>query len=235
VRLTAHGAGVLAHRREQLAPSEELSTAVDRFLAGGGRIDIGTFQSVSNVILPHVVRTLRDEHPGCDIRLFEEETDQPEVEDLDLLFFDGLVGGDVEHRKLLNDPYVLVAPRGAYRTGPVDLAALDGAPMVAQRPICAQARLEQEFIERGVAPRFVFRTVGNEAVLSMVRAGLGVAVLPRLIVLGANVAGDRTLRTHRLRPAPTPREIFLHWPAGRTHSPLAARAMAIAIEVAARI
>jgi DNA-binding transcriptional LysR family regulator len=235
VRLTALGAVVLAHGRELLARSAELATAVDRFLAGDGRVDIGTFQSVSNVILPHVVRTLRDEHPGCDIRLFEEETDRPEIDDLDLLFFDGVVPGDVAYRKLLDDPYVLVAPRGAYRPGPVDLAVLDGAPMVAQRPICAQARLEEEFVERGVSPRFVFRTVGNEAVLSMVRAGLGVAVLPRLIVLGAGVEGDRALRTHPLRPAPTPREIFLHWPAGRTHSPLAARAIAVAIDVAARI
>jgi DNA-binding transcriptional LysR family regulator len=235
VRLTALGAVVLAHGRELLARSAELTTAVDRFLAGDGRVDIGTFQSVSNVILPHVVRTLRDEHPGCDIRLFEEETDRPEIDDLDLLFFDGVVAGDVAYRKLLDDPYVLVAPRGAYRAGPVDLTVLDGAPMVAQRPICAQARLEEEFVDRGVSPRFVFRTVGNEAVLSMVRAGLGVAVLPRLIVLGAGVDGDRTLRTHPLRPAPTAREIFLHWPAGRTHSPLAARAMAVAIDVTARI
>jgi hypothetical protein len=34
-----------------------------------GRIDIGTFQAVSNVILPVVVRQLRAEHPDCDIRL----------------------------------------------------------------------------------------------------------------------------------------------------------------------
>ena len=52
-----------------------LTDAVDRFKAGDGRIDIGTFQSVSNVILPVLVRRLRDEHPGCDIRLSEEEPD----------------------------------------------------------------------------------------------------------------------------------------------------------------
>jgi hypothetical protein len=46
---------------------------------------------------------------------------------------------------------------------------------------------------------------------------------------------DPTLRLHRLRPALTPREIYLLWPAGRSHSPLAARAIRIAAEVAGRI
>ncbi len=74
VRITPLGSVVLAHGRDVLAKAEALSGAVDRFKAGGGRIDIGTFQSVSTVILPSVVRRLRDEHPDCDIRLFEEES-----------------------------------------------------------------------------------------------------------------------------------------------------------------
>jgi DNA-binding transcriptional LysR family regulator len=79
VRITPLGTVVLAHGRELLAKAQAMAAAVDRFKAGDGRIDIGTFQSVSNAILPLVVRGLRDEHPGCDIRLFEEETDQPQV------------------------------------------------------------------------------------------------------------------------------------------------------------
>jgi hypothetical protein len=59
---------------------------------------------VSNVILPTVVRRLREEHPGRDIRLFEEETDQLQVSDLELLFFDGRAGGDLQHLKLLDHP-----------------------------------------------------------------------------------------------------------------------------------
>ncbi|WP_405632572.1 hypothetical protein OG933_42105 [Streptomyces sp. NBC_00016] len=54
---------------------------------------------MSNVILPLVVPGLRDEHPDCDIRLFEEETNQPQVQELDLMFLDGRVYGDVEHTR----------------------------------------------------------------------------------------------------------------------------------------
>ncbi len=235
VRITPLGTVVLAHGRELLAKAQAMAAAVDRFKAGDGRVDIGTFQSVSNVILPPLIRRLRDEHPGCDIRLFEEETDQPQVHDLDLTLFDGRVDGDVEHRKLLDDPYLLVARRGTFPDGPVRPAQLDGAPMVAHPPICDQARLEQALARNGVRPQIVCRTAGNETVLSMVRAGMGSAILPQLAVHSADVGADASLRVHELKPRLPPREIFLLWQAHRTHSPLAARAIEIASEVADKI
>ncbi|GAA1031050.1 LysR family transcriptional regulator [Virgisporangium ochraceum] len=227
VRITPLGAVVLAHGRDLLAKAAGLATAVDRFRAGDGRIDLGTFQSVSNVLLPQVVQRLREGNPGCEIRLFEEETDPPRLDDLDLVFFDGRVDGDVTHHKLLDDPYRLVARPGTFPPGPVRLADLDGAPLVTYPPLCDQARVERELARAGVRPRVVFRTVGNEAIMSMVRAGIGWALLPRLAV-----HHETTLSVHPLEPALAPREIFLLWQAGRTHSPLAARAIDIAVEVA---
>jgi DNA-binding transcriptional LysR family regulator len=237
VRITPLGTVVLTHARELLAKATAMGTAIERFKAGDGRIDIGTFQSVSNVILPLIVRRLRDEHPGCDIRLFEEEADPPRVDELDLVFYDRRVEGDVEHLKLLADPYLLVTRPGAFPDGPVRLARLDGLPTVAYPPTCDQPRLERELAQRGVPPRIVFRAAGNEALLSMVRAGLGHAIMPWLAVHAAGISpagfrGDDTLRLHPLRPALRPREIYLLWQAGRTHSPLAAHAIEIAAAVA---
>jgi len=153
--------------------------------------------------------------------VFEEETGQPQVSDLDLMFFDGRIDGHVQHLKLLDDPYLLVARPGAFPGGPVPLARLDGAPMVAHPPICDQARIEQQLARGGVRPEIVFRTVGNEAVLSMVRAGMGTALLPGLAILGHDTRADTTLSIHQLQPPLSPREIFLLWEKG-TH-PLSAR------------
>ncbi|MEV0224931.1 LysR family transcriptional regulator [Streptomyces sp. NPDC050704] len=235
VRLTPLGSVVLGQGRELLAKAAALADAVDRFKAGDGRIDIGTFQSVSNVILPSVVRRLRDEHPGCDIRLSEEEPEQPRIGDLDLLFYDGRLDGDVEHRKLLDDPYLLVAGAGTFPDGPVPLAGLDGAPMVAWPLTCDQPLMEQALARSGARPQVVFRSAVNDTLLSMVRAGLGSAVLPWLAIRGAGVPSDDRLRVHELRPSLPPREIYLHWRAGHTHSPLAGRAIEIAVEVAAEL
>lgn len=235
VRITPLGAVVLEHGRDLLAKAERLANAVDRFKAGGGRIDIGTFQSVSNVILPVVLRRLRDEHPDCDIRLSEEEPEHPHIGDLDLLFYDGRLEGDLEHLKLLDDPYLLVASDGTFPDGPVQLTQLDDAPMVAWPLTCDQPSMEQALTHNGARPRIVFRSAINDTLLSMVRAGMGSAVLPWLAIRGANVQADQRLRVHELRPSLPAREIYLHWPAGRTQSPLAARAIEIAAEVAAEI
>lgn len=239
VRLTPLGRVVLGHGRELLAKAGTFADAVGRFHAGNGRIDIGTFQSVSNVILPSVVRRLRDEHPGCDIRLSEEEPDQPQLGDLDLLFYDGRIDpridGDLAHRKLLDDPYLLVTAAGTFPDGPVPLEQLDGAPMLAWPPTCDQPRVEQAIARSGARPQIVFRTAVNDTLFSMVRAGMGSAVLPWLAVLGGDVLADAGLRVHELRPAIPPREIYLHWRAGRTLSPLARRALEIAVEAAAEI
>lgn len=229
VRITPLGAVVLQHGRELLRRAGEMSDGIERFRAGDSRIDIGTFQTVSNTLLPHVIRGLRDAHPGCDIRLFEEETDDPDLTGLDLMFFDGRTDATIEDVKLLDDPYVLVARPGDFPSGPVPLAALDELPLVAHPAICHQAVVEAFLAARGIRPQFVFRTEGNEALLAMVRAGLGAALAPRLAVL----RHDESLALHELTPSLPPREIFLLWQAGRTHSPLAAHAIELARKAAA--
>ncbi len=228
VRLTPLGALVLERGRELLQGADDLTDAVERFRAGDGRIDIGTFQSMSAVVLPALVRRLREEHPGCEIRLSEDESGDPEIGNLDLLFYDGPAGDDVESMKLIDDPYLLVARPGDFPDDPVALADLDDAAMVAWPATCDQPRLEQELF-REARPRIVFRSASNETLLSMVRAGVGVAVLPWLAI--ADAWSDDRLRVHRLRPSPT-REIFLHRPSGRTQSPLAVRATEVAFEIA---
>ncbi len=231
VRITPLGDVVLAHGRHLLTMSSALADAVDRFKAGDGRIDIGTLESVSNVILPSIVRRLHSEHPGCDIRLSEEEPENPPIAGLDLLFYDSLLDGDVEHRKLLDDPYFVVARPGDYPDGPVRVKQLDGAPMVAWPATCDQPRLEQALARDGAQPRVVFRTAGNETILSMVRAGMGIAILPWLALHGSDAWSDHRLGIHPLHPSPV-REMYLLWPAARTLSPLTTRTIEIAIEIA---
>jgi DNA-binding transcriptional LysR family regulator len=234
VRITPLGEVVLTHGRELLTKSEALADAVDRFRAGEGRIDIGTFPSVTNLILPDVVRRLLDEHPGCDIRLSEVEPADPQIGDLDLLFHDGRIEGDVEHVKLLDEHYLLVSVAGAFPDGPVRMKQLDEARMVAWPLTYHQRWLERALVSGGAQPRIVFRTTGHETILSMVRAGIGSAVLPWLALYAADAWSDERLSIHELRPSPA-REMYLHWPAVRTQSPLASRAIDIAVEAASEL
>lgn len=127
------------------------------------------------------------------------------------------------------------ASDGAFSDGPVRLPQLDRAPMVAWPLTCDQPLMEQALTRSGNRPRIAFRSAINDTLLSMVRAGMGSAVLPWLAIRGADVQSDHRLSVHELRPSLPAQEIYLHWRAGRTRSPLAARVIEIAVEVAAEI
>lgn len=233
VELTPLGEVVRVHAAELLAGAAGMRDAVERFKAGEGRITIGTFQSLTTTLVPALIRRLLDEFPACEIRLSENESDTPDPYAVDLLFFDLPIDDpEIEYVKLLDDPYRLVAPRGRFPDGPVDAAVLDGTPMVAWPPDCAQPALEQALADRGAHPRVVFRAAANDAVLAMVRAGLGTAVLPWLAVHGAGADTEPELAVHELRPPVAHREIYLVRRAHRTPSPLAARAARLAAELA---
>lgn len=217
---------VLRHAREALDRDALAHAAIDRFKAGEGRVDVGTFQTVTNVVLPPVVRQLRAEHPGCDIRLVEDETEDPSVLDVDVVFFDGPGSSDVQRVEVFADEHVVLARRGELPKGPVRLADLHDRPMIALPPICDQRRVEQALAEVGVLPRIVFRTADNSGVAAMVRAGLGLAVMP-LLALGPSPPPGVTL--HSVSPALEPRRVFAL--TRGTLSPLAARLVQLAVGV----
>ncbi|SFN03365.1 DNA-binding transcriptional regulator, LysR family [Pimelobacter simplex] len=225
VRLTPLGRLVLSAAHDVLGLVREAEETVLRFRAGAGRVDVGTFQTVTNVLLPAVVQQLRAAHPGCDIRLVEDEADEPALGELDVLFFDRPGTGETDTTLLLEDEHVLVAPPGAYADGPVPLDRLHGAAMVALPPICDQREVEAHLAARGVVPQVVFRTADNQAVTSMVRAGLGCAVMP-VLSLGWPER-PRGVTLHPLTPALPPRRIYAL--TRGTLSPLAEQVVARAV------
>ena len=229
-RLTSLGELVLERGRLVLERADELGHAVYRYRAGAGRVDIGTFHSVTTVILPTLVARLHQEHPDCEVRLSEGEPEQPRIGDLDLLFSGSLIDDDVESVKLLDDPYVLVARPGEFTDDVVRLVDMGQRAVVAWPSTCDQPRMEHALQVAGAGPQVVFRSASNEALLAMVAAGLGIAFLPKLAV--SNSVLDDRLRVHLLDPAPV-REIYLHRPRRRSLTPLAARAAALAREIAA--
>ena len=229
-RLTALGTLVLESGRDLLERARDTQHRVDRFHASGGRVEIATFQTVTNTVLPDVVRQVQLLRPGCDIRLVEDETPTPPLVGVDLAFFDGPAppGSEAEDVLLVEDPHVLVARRGAFAPGPVALDTLHRAPIVALPPITTQRAVEAVLDSSGIDPQVVFRTADNQGLVSMVRAGLGHAVMPLLAVnIGLD---DPDLTIHALHPTLRPRPIHLIW--RPPLSPLAGDVLDITLEVA---
>lgn len=81
---------------------------------------------------------------------------------------------------LRKERYVMVLPADHPLAG-VDLIEpeqLAGDPMVVRRHCEALPEISRYFTERGVRPRFVFKTRSDDRMLSIVRSGLGVGMMP---------------------------------------------------------
>lgn len=235
VELTPLGKIVLGHARDVIGRVDAAAEAIERFRAGEvGRVDVGTFQSVSDVLLPTIVTRLLADFPGLDIRLFESD-DDPTLDErvasgeLDVSFVVGERTGDLETTVLLEDQFVLIAPAGEQLAGPVATADLDGRAFVGYPTGSCQQAIEHGLREEGAAPRFVFRSLNNGAVTAMVRAGMGWAVMPRLALDPNDPSVDR----HELHPPMPPRLVCVAWRRDRTLSPAARRLVEIAREVGA--
>lgn len=234
VELTPLGTLLLRHADVLLDQADTAAHDVDRFLAGTlGRIDVGCFQSVLTAVVPSVLERLRGERPDVEVGLVQEELN----DDLARAVVDGEVDVAFLHEsdprvdgvELFVDPFVLIAVDGDVADGPIDPQVLHGAPVIAELDNPCQRRIDDGLRRQGVEPNVVFRTNDNLAVSAMVRAGMGMAVVPLLAVERA----DTRLSVHRLEPSIGPRHVSLAWARGRTLSPVAERFVELAQELTA--
>lgn len=236
VELTPLGRMLTDHARDLLAKAEAVANDVRRFQAGAvGRIDVGTFQSVSTALLPTILGRLRTERPDIDTHLLErDDHDELVVRviegQLDLTF---LVRpeADLEIIELFTDPYVVVALPEDVDEAPVAVGELAKHPLIGQQDDSCQRFQDDGLRGAGLDPEYVFRTSDNSAVVAMVRAGMGMAVLPLLAV----DTSDPRVALRPLDPPIPPRPISIGWRRGRTLSPAAERFVAIAQEVSAEV
>lgn len=236
VELTPLGAMLVVHAREIIARAESAAADVERFLAGAiGRVDIGTFQSVSTALLPELIGRLRAEHPDLEARLFELD-DEPELTrrvldgQLDLTFLAGDESPDeIERLELFVDPFVLVALPEDVGDGPVPVTDLRDRPLIGQQDNLCQRRVDDNLRRCGLEPDYVFRANDNAAVIGMVRAKVGMAVLPLLAV----DVDDPRVAIRSLDPPIPPRRVSIGWRRDRTLSPTAKRCIELAREMTA--
>lgn len=239
VTLTPLGGILLTRVDELIGVLESITTDVSNYRSGDlGRIDIGTIQSISTALLPTILRRLRAERPGLDMR-FEEHYEEADLVEgvagggLDLTF---LVSGNattIKRVDVLTDPFVVLARAGDVGPGPVSITRLAAGPLIGQSASTFQNDLDDVLRAAGCDPDYVFRSADNGTVISMVRAGLGLAILPRLAVL--DEFDDPRLAIRTLDPPIPARVIRLAWRRDRQLSPAAERFRTIALEVAAEL
>ncbi|TWG05151.1 DNA-binding transcriptional LysR family regulator [Streptomyces brevispora] len=195
--LVRHASGILAG----LTAAEEEVAAIAGLRAG--RVRLVSFPSGSSTLVPGALAALRAAHPGTRVSLVEAEPPHS-VEmlrdgdcDIALAFRYGTQGAewdDLVVRPLLTDRLIGLLPDGHRLAGrpTVGIAELAGEPWIAGCPRCRR-QLVEVCEESGFTPRIDFATDDYPAVIGLVGAGLGVAVLPALAIESVRPRGARTV------------------------------------------
>lgn len=191
VRLTEAGRVLARHGATVTAALHAAASEVGA-LAGlrAGVVRLVAFPSACASLVPHALADLRRHHPGLSVTLVEAEP--PESITL-------LTSGDADvvltfayepdaprddrlvHRRLLDDPTLVALPVDhPAATGPLALADLAHETWIAGCPRC-RGHLLTAGRAAGFEPRIAYATDDYPAVLGLVAAGLGVAVLPGLV------------------------------------------------------
>jgi DNA-binding transcriptional LysR family regulator len=227
VRLTAAGQAVLPHARAALAAVAGTRIAVQE-LTGlvRGRVAVGTVTSLgSDMDLPGLLAGFHDAHPGVEITLAEDTSDQLLAGLLDGRFDLALAGlaGDAPEgvaTQTVIDAALVAAvapddPLAARRSVP--LAELAGRPLI-MLPYGTglRAAVEAGCAAAGFRPRVAFEAGNPEVLATLAERGLGVALLPA--GLAASRPGLRSVAV--TRPALRSR-LVLAWPTAHSAAPAA--------------
>jgi DNA-binding transcriptional LysR family regulator len=214
MRLTEAGDALVRHAAAILAgltAAEEEVAAIAGLRAG--RVRLVSFPSGSSTLVPGAVADMRTRHPGTNVSLVEAEpphsVEMLRAGDCDITLAFRYVDlptpaeeswADLVVRPLLTDRLVGIVPAGhrlAGSTGPAGIDELAEEEWIAGCPRCRRHLVE--VCERaGFTPRIDFATDDYPAVVGLVAAGLGVAVLPELALESVRHQGVAVLE---MRPA----------------------------------
>ncbi|MGW5070401.1 LysR substrate-binding domain-containing protein, partial [Streptomyces cyaneofuscatus] len=192
-----HASGILAG----LTAAEEEVAAIAGLRAG--RVRLVSFPSGSSTLVPGALAALRAEHPGTRVSLVEAEPPRSVGLlrdgdcDIALAFRYGTTGGewdDLVVRPLLTDRLIGLVPDGHRLADAesVSIGELADESWIAGCPRCRR-QLVEVCEASGFTPRIDFATDDYPAVMGLVGAGLGVAVLPELAVESVRPKGARTV------------------------------------------
>ena len=188
VQLTACGEQILPYARALVEDYQKLSGFVDEMNGvQTGTVHIGTFASVAIHWLPNIVAAFQRDYPNIEYELLLGDYDEVErwLEEgrIECGFLRLPTRPAFAALSLKQDEYKVVLPKGhpLAKCAAIDPRALDGQPFLLLEH-GGKTEVSDLLARFGVHPNVRFTTWEDYAILSMVEKGLGVGVLPQMIL-----------------------------------------------------
>ncbi len=188
VKLTSDGLKLLPYAKSLCEEYKKLQMQVDE-LNGlqSGIIRIGTFSSVATHWLPNIIKEFQKNYPNIDYELLLG--DYSEIENwilegrVDCGFLRIPTHKDLETISLAKDKLLVVLPENHYLANKekVSLSDLCNEPFL-MLDKGNNSDISKIFEQNGISPKIHFTTWDDYAIMSMVESGLGISILPELIL-----------------------------------------------------
>lgn len=188
VRLTSDGIKLLPYAKSVCNEYQKLQMQVDD-LNGlqSGLIRIGTFSSVATHWLPNVIKEFQKDYPNIDYELLLG--DYTEIENwiqegrVDCGFLRLPTQPDLESIFLAKDKLLVILPENHPLADceRFPVKALENDPFMLLEK-SAKAEISKIFERWNITPKVHFTTWDDYAIMSMVESGLGISILPELIL-----------------------------------------------------
>ena len=194
VELTTEGHKFLAYARNAVQQWDQIRyDMTDPAEQLQGEVSLYSSVTASHSILVDLLNRFRPAHPGVEIRL---QTGDPQhaiarvvaqEEELSIAARPETLPSGVIFKPIVVSPLVFIAPVDAPDLprdqlppdAPADWAQI---PMILAASGIARERVDVWFEKRGVSPKMYAQVAGNEAIVSMVSLGLGVGVVPKIVL-----------------------------------------------------
>lgn len=219
VRLTLAGRSFLPEAKRILKLAESASQVVRRIAEGrAGSIKIGFTATSAYSFLPDLIKVYRERLPDIDLSLKEMVSgDQFEAlasGQIDAGFLrPPVAGSEIQSMLVAAEPLLVAVPEdhALASTDAFRLTDIDGQPFVMYSPYESRYfhdLLLSEFTRAGVLPRFVQHLSQVHSILALVRAGLGLAIVPAAAA-SLNFSGVMLRPLHLRSSAPV--ELLMAW------------------------
>ena len=198
LELTEAGKRFLQHAEQTLFAWEALRQEVAPTVSElSGSLTVFCSVTASFSVLPEILARFRDRYPGVDLRILTGDAEEsiPRVQsgeaDLVIAARPERLETGLTFKALLTSPLLFIAPRHAsalpgLKQGQPDWSQV---PMILSATGLARTRIDQWFESHNVRPNVYAQVSGNEAIVSMVALGVGIGVVPELVLRSSPASG----------------------------------------------
>ncbi|MFY9179658.1 MAG: HTH-type transcriptional activator IlvY [Venatoribacter sp.] len=200
-----------------------LSTSVSNL---SGSITLYCSVTASYSFLTELLSRFREKYPNVDLRIHTGDAAEsiPRVQsgeaDVVIAARPEQLPDALTFKGMATSPLLFIAPKNTLAISELSLPAVDWSkvPMVLAETGLARTRVNRWFSAQGMKPQIYAQVTGHEAIVSMVALGVGVGVVPELVLKNSPLANR--VRVLAVQPELEPFSIGLCAQSQRINEPL---------------